>query len=133
MIIRYDFGEKLDLSKFQKQALRHIASMRQLTYHFFVKDYKLVADISTPDDRTSHEVRLTLFSIHRDNDGEIKSGYAVVPGNDLRFKELSSFNDLFPIDQHEAIFESNNVDKTVKELSDIIKIVHKINSLKAFL
>jgi len=133
MIIRYDFGEKLDLSLFKKQATRQIGMMRRSTYNIFVKDYKIVADISTPDDSTNHQVSLTLFEIKRDTDGEIKTAYTIYPYQDTRFKELRDITNIFPLDQHEAHFESNNVAKTVDELSSIIKIIHKINSLKAFL
>lgn len=133
MIFRYDFGEKLDLSKFQKQAPYYIGRMRQLTYHIFVKDYKIVADISTPDNSNIHNVSMTLFEIKRDNDGEIKSVSTIYPYMDLRFKELHDITNIFTLDSHEAHFGSNNVARTVEELSAIIKIIHKINNLKAFL
>lgn len=133
MIIRYDFGTKLDLSLFQKQATRHIGTMHRLIYHIFVKDYRMSIDITTPDDSTTHQVIMSISEIKRDTDGEIKNSSAIFPTQDLRFKELRDITNIFPLDSHEAHFESNNVAKTVEELSAIIKIIHKINGLKVFL
>lgn len=133
MIIRYDFGTKLDLSLFQKQATRHIGTMHRLVYHIFVKDYRMSIDITTPDDSTTHQVIMSISEIKRDTDGEIKNSSAIFPTQDLRFKELRDITNIFPLDSHEAHFESNNVAKTVEELSAIIKIIHKINGLKVFL
>ena len=133
MIFRYDFGEKLDLSKFQKQATHYIGRMRQITYHIFVKDYNVVIDIVTPDDSNIHNVRMTLFEIKRDSENEIKNVITIHPYKDLRFKELNSIMDIFPVDSPEANFGGNKVVGTVEKLCAIIKIIHKINGLKAFL
>jgi hypothetical protein len=134
MQLRYDFvGDKLDLSRFQKQAIREIGSMRRLTYDLYVKGYKINVDIATPDDSNAHQVTIRLFELKRDENQEIVVGNQLIPANDLRFKELKDVTSIFPIDQHEANFESNNTAKTVQELCSIIRIIYKINNLKAFL
>lgn len=133
MIIRYDFGEKLDLTRFQKQAIRQIGTMQRLIYHIFVKDYKLVIDIATPDDVTSHEVSISIFEIKRDAEGEITQAWQINPYIDTRFQDISSVMDLFEQDSMIAHYESNNVSKTIQDICLLIKLIHKINNLKVFL
>jgi hypothetical protein len=134
MRLRYDFlGDKIDLSRFQKQIIREIGSMRRLIYDVYVKGYKINVDIVTPDDSNAHQVTIRLFELERDENQEIRVGKQLTPANDLRFKELKDVTNIFPIDQHEANFESNNVAKTAQELCSIIRIIYKINNLKVFL
>jgi hypothetical protein len=134
MKIRYDFvGDKLDLSRFQKQAAREIAQMRELTYDFYVNGYKLHVDISTVDDRTEHQVVINLYELIKDHVYEIKGVKQLMPANDMRFKEIEDISNIFTDSEYAGAFESNSVSETIKCLSKLITIIYKINGLKAFL
>jgi hypothetical protein len=134
MQFRYDFvGDKLDLSHFQTQAKRHIAKMRRLTYYFYVLGYKIQVNIDTPDDCTAHMVDFAIMELQRDNDGEIQLYDIIRVHEDLRFKEISDVVKYYESNSEEGHFESASVDKTVAILSNLIKVIYKINNLKAFL
>lgn len=133
MLYRYDIDDKLDLSKFKKQAPVYIGKMRELTYEFFLKDYKMVAEIATPDGYSAHTVSLYFFDIKKDKDGDVVSEKVVIPLIDTRFKEMQFIKDLFTIDNYKAYFDSNSVEKTTNTLSMLLRLIHKINNLKAFL
>lgn len=136
MILRYDFGEVLDLSKFQKQALHYINCMPSLTYHFCVSNYRLVAEINKSSDSLldHHTVTFSLFSGNKDADGDIINHNIVVPLSDTRFKEVQEIVSLFTFDASKSdTIISNSAEKTVEKLSRLIRVLHKINKLKAFL
>jgi hypothetical protein len=134
MRYRYDFvGDKLDLPKFQKQAAYYIGHMREVNYEIFLKNYKLLVEIATPDNCTGHIVTLSMHDLKRDSDGDISSEKVIIPLIDTRFKESKIIKEFFVIDNYKAHFESNNVSLTVDKISQLIKLLFKINSLKAFL
>jgi hypothetical protein len=134
MIIRYDLvGDKLDLSRFIKRAPREIGQMRRMVYDFYVQGYKISFDIGTPDDITVHLVRFNIMEIKRDDAGEIQSYISLYPNEDLRFKEIPDIAKYFDPLGNAGHFESASVDNTVDILSKIVKVVYKINNLKAFL
>lgn len=133
MIIRYDFGEKLDLSRFQKQAPRQIGSMRQVTFNFYIKDYLIFADIVTPDDLNTHQVCIKLYRITRNQDKEITRTDIIIPQQDTQFKNIQNIAGLFAANSHQSFFDSNSVDQTVDCLSTFIKTFYKIDGLKVFL
>lgn len=136
MILRYDFGEVLDLSKFQKQAPHYIKCMPSLTYHFCVSNYRLVAEINrlSDDMPETHSVTFSLFSGNKDADGDIVNHNVVVPLSDTRFKEIQEIVSLFDLDKSKSEqMLSNSAEKTVDKLSRLIRVLYKINKLKAFL
>lgn len=134
MQFRYDFvGDKLDLSHFQIQAKRHLTKMRRLTYYFYVLGYRIQVNIDTPDDCTAHMVDFAIMELQRDNDGEIKLYDIIRATEDIRFKEISDIVKYYEPLSEMGRFESASVDKTVGILSNLIKVIYKINNLKAFL
>lgn len=133
MEFRYDFGEKLDLTRFKKQAPYYIGQMRELTYNCYLADYKVVAEISTPDGSTTHRVSYYFMELTRNPDGTIQDQRAVLPRSDTRFREIKVIQSIFPIDGYKAYFDSNSAQNTVDKLCDLITLVHKINHLKAFI
>ena len=133
MQFRYDFGDKLDLTKFRKQAEHYIGTMQRLTYIFFVKDFKVMADIVTPDGCNGHMVTISIREISRDADGELTDQSSIIPLNDLRFKQIKEIKEVFIIDQPEGNFDSNSVTNTINKICCILNIVQRINNLRAFL
>lgn len=133
MKFRYDFGEKLDLSLFTKQATHYIGSMRELTYELFLPDYKMEVQIVTPDNCTGHTVSLSIYDIERDSDGDLTEEQVIIPLIDTRFKENKDIKEVFVIDHYKANFDSNNAADTTGKICKLLKLIHKINHLKAFL
>lgn len=136
MLIRYDIPEKLDLSKFRKQAEFYIGKMRELDYEFITKDYKVTIGISTPDDSNTHSVVIAIFDVKRDPEGEVSNYIPIRPLKDTRFCESTIIKDLFdPKNEYatQAVLTSNSALETTNKLSNIIKLIHKLHSLRAFL
>lgn len=133
MIIRYDFGEKLDLTRLEKQLPFHIGSMRELTYHFVLQKYRIETDIVKTDDSNDLLVGISLSEIWRDEDGEIKKTQIIIPLSDSRFQEMEIIKKIFVIDHYKAHFQSSDKKFIVDTLVLLIKLVHKINGLMVFL
>ena len=129
MNFRYDFGEKLDLTKFVKQAVFYI-SLYPTEYTIFTKDYKLV--FKTFIEEGVIFTKIHIFDIHRNTDNTI-SGYKSVFSDDSRLESFKEITSLFLINRYEAFFTSTSSKEVVDKLSLIIKVIHKINNLKAFL
>lgn len=133
MLFTYDFAEKIDLSRFKKQAPHYIANMREVTYNLFLKDYKMVVEVATPDNCRGHIASLHLFQVKRDKEGEIIDETVIVPLLDTRFKELKCFQEIYKIDSYKAHFDSNSAAETINKICTLLKIINKINNLKVFL
>lgn len=133
MLFSYDFGHKLDLTKFKKQAPHYIANMREVNYNLFLQDYKVVVEIATPDVCNGHIVSVHFSSLKRDQDGDIIDETIIVPLLDTRFKEIQYIKDIFKINSYKAYFDSNSVVDTVDKICMLLRLVYKINNLKAFI
>lgn len=132
MIFRYDFGEKLDLSKFVKQASFYIKKYPDTEYHLFTKDFKILFS-TEPFSGPNIFVRITVFSIIRDSDGEISNLERIFLIGDSRFESFNLIPTLFNPYMSEATFQSDSIKDIISKVSELIKIIHKINYLKAFL
>jgi len=133
MKFRYDFGEKLDLSRFVKQAPHYINLGREIDFELYVHDFKINLNIATPDRQTAHTVSLFIEEIKRDTDGNIKSSRIVTPLTDTRFQEIQSIQAVFDSTSYKCHFNSNSSAATVDKICKILKLLHKINGLKAFI
>lgn len=132
MIFRYDFGKNLDLSRFRKQSTHYIGKLPTINYHFFVGNYKMIADINVIEEQNLHNVTIAIFDITKDNEGQVKDSNTIVPLMDVRFKEIKEIISIFPND-YMGEFSSDNSEFTSNKLCQLIKILHKIDSLKAFI
>jgi len=134
MLFTYSFGEKLDLTKFAKQGEFYIASMREVKYHIYLSHYRVIVEIAGYEATTKHIVSVMMEEITRDQDGELFSSKPIFPLLDERFKDNTNIQNIFKtIDNYRGSFESNNVSETLKKICDLIKFLHKINYLTAFL
>lgn len=137
MIFRYDFGEKLDLSRFRKQAGSYIKRFQfhsvesPLEFHFYTTDFKIVLE-TEPTAEGLFKNKLSFFSIKRDADGQVKTTVALFPIGDSRFDSFKDVQSLFVQYSNKTEFTSS-IEDTVEISCTFIKIVHKINHLKAFL
>jgi hypothetical protein len=134
MLFSIRINEKLDLSKFCKQANYYIASMDEVIYNIYLPDFKIIAEIvAGACGNTEHLLTMYLMEVFRDQDNEIKSESFITPHLDTRFKESKIIQTLFTgVHGHKAIIQSSSVAKTVENISLIIKLMHKINGLKVF-
>jgi hypothetical protein len=132
MIFRYDFGDKLDLSKFRKQAEHYLSRMPNIQYDIFTKDYYISIVAKTEEDSRLQIIYISINDVSRDL-GEITYCKAVVPTNDTRFQGFKDLVALYDPGYTAAVITNYNSKDTTNILCDIIKIVHKINSLKVFI
>lgn len=135
MLIRYDFYSKLDLSRFQKQALHYIANMSKMkmsdmTYHLVINDYKIVSDIRKTN--SDYLVALQIFDLKRDGDKDIIESKPVMPMNDPRFNEMKDFKEIFSIDHTTGDFTTDKVEVIIEKLCKMLKMLNKLNAMKAF-
>lgn len=134
MNFRYDFvGDKLDLTRYTKQATAYIGAMREVDYTIYFKHYKMRVEIARCADSTNHTVTLYFFEIKRDENGEITDEKVIIPLIDTRFKESQCIKDLWRIDHYKAHFDSASAAATVEKTNKVIKLIYKIENLKAFL
>jgi hypothetical protein len=133
MLFPYNFGEKLDLTKFRKQGSYHIGKLAELSYDLYLPFYKIKINIQT--EINTHNVDIVLYDIKRDEDGEVIETKMILPLKDVRFKEDKNIQTLFAISINDSVgyFSSNSVGDTINKICQFIKYCHKINGMKAFL
>jgi hypothetical protein len=141
MLFTYVFGDKLDITKFRKQAAHYISTMSEVRYHLYLPNYKIHLEVSTPNDQGGHIVAASLFQLKRDEMKEIIRADAIYPITDSRFSEIKVIQDIWnpwsgiltvPSSAARATFTSNSVVESVEKICVILKIVSKIDGLKAF-
>jgi hypothetical protein len=134
MIFRYDFSKGVDFTAPRKQMLYYIPKLKDVTYHFLLKDYRIVTSFVENQDST-YTISLHINDIVRDEDGEIVRHNAIIPLSDMRFQNIHKISDMFVSGSHESYFTSNadDIESNVDLLIRIIKIVDRINNLKVFI
>lgn len=135
MYLRYDFGKKLDLSKFKKQASHYAKNLDKVTYQLFLPNYKITVEIFRAEGcLTTRSVNIAIYDIGRDKDGEITFSSALFPITDTRFKEIKIIQELWGNNTGAlAYFDIGTSTDIIQRICDLIKVVHKINKLKAFI
>ncbi len=134
MNFRYDFvGDKLDLTRYTKQATAYIGAMREVSYDIYFEHYKLHVEIARLAHSNAHTATIYFYEVTRDESGEIGEKVIITPLSDTRFKECQAIKDLWKNDHYKAYFDSNNAAATVEKINKVIKLIYKIENLKAFL
>lgn len=131
MIFRYNFGSKIDLSKFKKQADHYIRTIPSINYHLFVSSYKLVVDINKED--FGFSCKTVLFDIKRDSEGEVSDSSVIIPLNDVRFKDLRQIVSVYDDLNHIGHFSASNPEDVSQSMCNLVKLLYKLNALSAFL
>lgn len=133
MFARYDFGEKLDLSKFRKQVTFYVGKYSHTEYNIFTKDFKILFTTEPAEDG-SILARISTSSIVRDADGEMILLEHFRMSEDSRFESFKEALALFNKNYHRhlASFNSKSPKDIVDKVCGLIKIFHKVNSLIAF-
>jgi hypothetical protein len=134
MLFSYTFGEKLDLTRFRKQAIHYMGKMDEATYHLYLPHYKMTVESAKKSNSTAHIITITLSDIKRDSDKEITSEWKVVPLLDTRFKDNFDIQNIFTMPPgYGGIFTTSNTEEAVEIICRVLKYIHKLNHLKAFL
>jgi len=137
MQFRYDFvGDKLDLSRLKKQVNHNLIRLlkdESINYYFYVLGYRVQANVAVSDTSTNYIVDFSIAELQRDIEGEVHSHFVIRVVDDLRFKEFPDLIKFYNKSPFQGYFESNSVDEVTEILSGLIKIIYKINNLKAFL
>ena len=133
MQFRYNFGEKLDVSRFKKSAPHYISLAKPVEYDLYLPNYKIRVEVDTPAGTTGHNVLLNFSEIVRDDGGEIIQEHIISPAHDSRFKEFREIKSIFTVNDYKASFTSHSSVETVERICSILKILSKINNLKVFI
>ena len=137
MNIRYDFADILDLSILRKQMSHYACKIPELRYQLYLNDFYISIDIlqdALNAGSTYHEVSVSMYDLKYESDA-ITAKFVVIPSQDMRFNELTLIKSLWDFQNNSvcAIFKSRDIPDTIEKLCNLIKLVHKIKSLKAFL
>lgn len=124
MYFRYDFDQKLDLSKFRKSAEFYLSTQPSIKYDFYLSDFRIGAYIQQ---LANHQHKLELII-----EEKLSINYKLlIPSQDDRFKEIKLFQK-FPIDFYQLEEASNSVKQTINTICDFVIFIHKINNIRIF-
>jgi hypothetical protein len=132
MLFRYDVGEKLDLAKFKKQAKYHLSNVRDMTYEFYLTNYKLKVDIGRATATSDYIADISLFDLKRDAQLEITNETVILPNQDYRFSDIEYIQNLYQTNNWRGEFSTYNVDDAIEKIYNIIKLLFKIDNFKCF-
>lgn len=131
MLFRYDFNSDLDLSKFVKQTPYYIQNNSNIEYDLFVHDYKLSLKVSKSDD-LKYMAKIEIYSLIRDEMNQITSSEKIIPSLDVRFASLKQINQFFQPNECTGILYSDSSQSMTDVFCKIIKVLIKLNMLRAF-
>ena len=135
MNFRYDFGDKLETANFAKQAKHYCSTFHSNEWNFNFWHFKLITGISKGVS-TKFLVTVQIFDLTRDSNGEIINVVPIKVSQDVRFCSFpileNFFEKQFP-QQIEASYWFDTLDEAISSTIDILKILSKINKLRAFL
>ena len=131
--MRFDFGEKLDLTYFRKYVLYNLKKFpeKEHEYELFTKLFKISFSTNPKD---SFFVRIIIKDIERDADGEIIKYKNIFPCSDYRFSSFKEFKVIFDNPYScEATPSLKGEKDIVDKICFVIKAVHKINYLMPYI
>lgn len=135
MNFRYDFANKLDLSKFRKQAIHYSSTQLVNCWEFYLPLHKV--EFSTELlQRNFFEFKVKIFKLTKDELGDVIQIDKIYPNSDSLFEESECFHIYFNVkskyaDEGELL--TGDVEYAVDSFINILKYLSKINRLKAFL
>ena len=130
----YFLDDKLDVTKFSKPATHYIGTMREISFHLFLRHYKMTVEIARLDNSTAHIATVFFSDIKRCEEGALTHEEAIFPLLDSRFKESDIVKAIFTVmDNYRGSFTSSSSKETVDKLCNLLKFIFKVDHLKAFL
>lgn len=143
MLFRYDIGEKLDLSRFTKQATHSINTIPDNLFEFHMHDF--VVEVRVYQDTipcinskgflyvTARRVTVKIFDVKR-IDSCITQKKEVYVMNDDRFSLFPEIRAMFYKDiQAASVVPMEDVPKIAESVCTLLTGIHKLGKLKAFL
>jgi len=129
MKLRYDFGKNLNISEFKNRFYTYLGE--DISYTIFLRDFRV--DINPSID--TQFVYINVYSVVRDVDEDIVISQIICPSLDKRLESLDIITKLFPDNNKYYGEVSLAVDRNeiVKNVCDLISILHRISNLKVFL
>ena len=136
MLFTIHINNKLDLSKFRKQAAYYFSNWldKEISYCFYLPNYKLTANTIYSKNKvlgSGYVVEFSFSEIIKDVGQVIIKENIIYPWNDVRFTD-SEIIKLLLFSNHVGIFNSNSVADVVDKICQIVTYLYKINKLKAF-
>lgn len=135
MKFRYDFGQKIDLTRFRKQSLHYIKAHSENNWEFYISSYR-VFFTSQHYGNNVYQFGLELQELKKDEDGNISESINVRPMQNTKFKEAKCFLIFYdPSNKYEVVSSivSPDIEYIIDSLIDLLKYISKIENLKAFL
>lgn len=128
MKLRYDFGKSLNLSEFKNRFHLHLGE--EVSYTIFLHDFRVDINPSI----NNEFVYVNVYSIVRDVEEDITFAQIICPQHDKRLETLDIIKKMFPDNgSYYGEFDLINKDEVVKDVCDLISVLHRISNLKAFL
>lgn len=137
MIFNFSFNDSLDFTKFKKHSNHYISLFqdRKIEYHLSVNEYKLVCKLYPiiPFDIKDRLLKINFIEIKKDEQGDIVSGTDIIPLSNLKFKDIKEMSSLFCPDNYIGTYTAKSTNEIVDFMCRMVKFLHKINRLSAFL
>lgn len=130
MLFNFYFNENLDFTQFKRQAMHYVNIAPDITYHLFLKNYKLVCGIKKTN--VSYKITFSILEIKRDSDQDIVGGAFVIPLSDIKFKEIKDIANSFSPDECAGEYKAENLISAVEFMCRTVKMLNKINKLNVF-
>ena len=134
MDLRFDFNDKIDYNKLKSQNVHHTKINVQLNTTVYLPNYRIIFMGTHPmDGSNSYTLSISFQDIRKDQNAVLIKADNIFPMNDSRFKEMKLIKELFLEHTHTAIYYSANLAEITNTIVELVKILHKIDHLKAFL
>jgi hypothetical protein len=131
MLFRYDFGEKIDLSKFKKQVPYFISKSDVTSFDIYFKDYSIKFEIFY--DHILYKIITDIYLLNKDIDGKIINHEIIFPLEDYKFMNFKEIKEFFLPTAYRSVKNFSDIKEMVDKIAAIIRIIHCVNNLKTFL
>lgn len=129
MKLRYDFGKSLNLSEFKNRFAYNLG--KDVSYTIFLHDFRVDINPSI----NNEFVYINVYSVVRDEEEDVTFSQIICPPHDKRLESIDIIRELFPNGgkYYAEINLAEDKSLIVKNVCDLICVLHKISRLKVFL
>jgi hypothetical protein len=141
MIFRYDFSQKIDLSRFRKQIIHYSGKIVPLEFVVFTKNYQFNIKISDKiandiDGYCRYRASILVYSVSRYADGTILELNPFIILNDQKLSLVPKIIDICGKVATQNPYEIVIIDSKeviADDICTLILMLYKINDLKVFI
>ncbi len=130
MNFRFDFQEKLDLTKFKNRLIYSNIDQKECLFNIFLKTFNI--NIVFKIDQPYHKIEITIYRLNRNKNDTISNLDVIIPEQNVMLKDIFLFKEIWKPTEFLGQFKSLNINNTVDKVSNIIEILFKIDGLKVF-